>query len=210
MSVGSLFFTVCALVSVVGALATIIAKNPIRGAVGLLATIVGIAGLFLKLAAQFLAAIQLIVYAGAVVVLFVFVIMLLGPDANLLPAGPGKARFSRAVSAVFVVGLAIFALLGLRTGWGGPTPLPTVNADHGSVEAVGGLLFKGGIVPFELATALLIVAVVGAIAVARSRPHKRRVAPAGNETKRLFGGPLHPRDAEHPLSKPSSAASEAR
>ena len=76
-----------------------------------------------------------------------------------------------------------------------------MRADHGSVEAVGGLLFRGGIVPFELATALLIVAVVGAIAVARSRPHKKREALAGNETKRLFGGPLHPRDAERPLPK---------
>jgi NADH-quinone oxidoreductase subunit J len=196
-----LFFSLCAVVSLVGALGTVLAKNPIRGAVGLLATIVGIAGLFLKLAAQFLAAIQLIVYAGAVVVLFVFVIMLLGPDANLAPRTPGSARFSRAVSAVFLTTLALFAFFGLRAGWGGPTPLTPVNADHGSVEAVGGLLFKGGIVPFELATALLIVAVVGAIAVARTRPHKHKPRPAGHETKRLFHGPLHPRDAERPLPK---------
>ncbi len=94
MTVGTFYFSVCAIVCVVGALATIIAKNPIRGAVGLLATIVGIAGLFLKLQAQFLAAIQLIVYAGAVVVLFVFVIMLLGPDSQ---PKPGKGRFARFV-----------------------------------------------------------------------------------------------------------------
>ena len=82
MNAGSLLFFVCAVACLVGALSTIVAKNPIRGAVGLLTTIVGIAGLFLVLDAQFLAAIQLIVYAGAVVVLFVFVIMLLGPDAG--------------------------------------------------------------------------------------------------------------------------------
>src|SRR5690606_6771292 len=82
MTAGSIFFALCSVVALVGAIGTISARNPIRSAVGLLATIVGIAGLFLKLNAQFLAAIQLIVYAGAVVVLFVFVIMLLGPNAG--------------------------------------------------------------------------------------------------------------------------------
>ena len=65
MNAASLLFFVCAVVCVVGALSTVAAKNPIRGAVGLLATILGIAGLFLALEAEFLAAIQLIVYAGA-------------------------------------------------------------------------------------------------------------------------------------------------
>ena len=82
MTAGNVFFALCSIAALVGAMCTVLAKNPIRGAMGLLLTIVGIAGLFLKLNAQFLAAIQLIVYAGAVVVLFVFVIMLLGPDAG--------------------------------------------------------------------------------------------------------------------------------
>ena len=89
--VGSIFFVFCSLLCLVGALSTVLAKNPIRCAVGLLVTILGIAGLFLKLQAQFLAAIQLIVYAGAVVVLFVFVIMLLGPDAGFLQPGEVEA-----------------------------------------------------------------------------------------------------------------------
>ena len=77
MTAGIAFFLFCSLVALVGAITVVMAKNPIRSAVGLLATILGIAGLFLLLNAQFLAAIQLIVYAGAVVVLFIFVIMLL-------------------------------------------------------------------------------------------------------------------------------------
>lgn len=200
MSVGSLFFSVCALVALVGAVSTVAAKNPIRGAVGLLATIVGIAALFLKLAAQFLAAIQLIVYAGAVVVLFVFVIMLLGPDANLGDK-PAKLRLSRWGAAILLLVLGAGAFFGLRGGWGEPVPLGPVRADFGSTEAVGGLLFRQGLVPFEIATALLIVAVVGAIAVARSKPHAKKARPTGHETKRLFAGPLHPRDAERPLPK---------
>jgi len=200
MSVGSLFFSVCALVALVGAVSTVAAKNPIRGAVGLLATIVGIAALFLKLAAQFLAAIQLIVYAGAVVVLFVFVIMLLGPDANLGDK-PGKVRFSRWGAAALLVASGVAAFFGMRGGWGDPVALGPTRADFGSSEAVGGLLYRQGLVPFEIATALLIVAVVGAIAVARSKPHAKKGRATDHETKRLFAGPLHPRDAERPLKK---------
>ena len=82
MTIGNVFFLLASVLALVGAIWTISSQSPIRSAVGLLCTIVGIAALFLRLNAQFLAAIQLIVYAGAVVVLFVFVIMLLGPDAG--------------------------------------------------------------------------------------------------------------------------------
>ena len=69
MTIGDVYFGLCSSLCVLGALSTVIARNPIRGAMGLLLTIVGIAGLFIQLQAQFLAAIQVIVYAGAVVVL---------------------------------------------------------------------------------------------------------------------------------------------
>ena len=197
---GIVFFALCSVVCVVGALTTILARNPIRGAVGLLATILGIAGLFLKLNAQFLAAIQLIVYAGAVVVLFVFVIMLLGPDASGGSRGPGKARLSRAVAGALLFGLAAAAMGLLARVSQGPTRLGPVRPEHGTAEAVGGLIFGRGIVPFEITTALLIVAVVGAIAVARGRPGKKVERRTG-ESEGGFHGPLHPRDAGHPLGR---------
>ena len=204
MSAGSLLFFVCAVACIVGALATVAARNPIRCAVGLLATIVGIAGLFLALQAQFLAAIQLIVYAGAVVVLFVFVIMLLGPDAG---AGSSSAsereppsRLARAFSAIVVIGMLI-AAVSLLADPESATRFSAVTADHGSVEAIGNLLFTKGLVPFELATVLLIVAVVGAIAIARTRPPKKRIERVESATLRMFHGPLLPRDAGRPLPK---------
>lgn len=199
MSAGNLLFIVSALSCLVGALVTVAAKNPIRGAVGLLTTIIGIAGLFLKLDAQFLAAIQLIVYAGAVVVLFVFVIMLLGPDAGLGRSRPLKATVSRWLGAAVML---LLSGLVLRLAVGGTTKLVRfgpAQPEYGSVEAVGGLLFGPGIVPFELATALLIVAVVGAIAVARSRHEVHKKSDDPNPTRRLFHGPLDPRDAGRPL-----------
>jgi NADH-quinone oxidoreductase subunit J len=199
MSAGSALFAACAVLCLVGASWTVLSRNPIRSAVGLLGTIVGIAGLFLNLHAQFLAAIQLIVYAGAVVILFVFVIMLLGPDAGTGVVAPGRARISRTIGAVFLLVSFVAAFVLLAASHTGPVALQRVPPDHGSVEAVGGLLFSAGIVPFELTTALLIVAVIGAIAVARSRP--RSPAPTKGP---FYHGPLHPRDAERPLEKEAS------
>lgn len=202
MSAGSAFFVVCSLVALVGAVSTVMARNPIRGAVGLLAAIVGIAGLFLKLNAEFLAAIQLIVYAGAVVVLFVFVIMLLGPDSGAsLGSAKAKARLSRAIAGVVLAALALTTFVLLMGTGAQPTPYGVVRAGHGSVEAVGGAIFTRGLVPFELATGLLIVAVVGAIAVARSHNVKKPVKVSDSETRRLFHGPLHPRDTGRPIVK---------
>ena len=201
MNVGNVFFAVCSIVALVGAMCTVLAKNPIRGAMGLLLTIVGIAGLFLKLNAQFLAAIQLIVYAGAVVVLFVFVIMLLGPDAgHMKETSEPKAKLARALAGGLMAILSVVTLgLVLRSAET-PGRFARVGSQHGTVEAVGTQLFTKAVVPFELATALLIVAVVGAIAVARSRHQTRKQKQSPSPTRRFFHGPLHPRDAGRPLT----------
>jgi NADH-quinone oxidoreductase subunit J len=161
------FFGVCALATITGALLTILSQNPIRSAMALLLAIGGIAGFFISLSAQFLAAVELIVYAGAIVVLFVFVIMLIGPDAT--PPRDSKAAFWRYL-AVGVFGLCslITGVLAFRAS-GKPHALPPVRVELGTIDTFGRELFTRGIVPFELATALFVVAVVGAIAVARGR-----------------------------------------
>ncbi|MCC6214558.1 MAG: NADH-quinone oxidoreductase subunit J [Polyangiaceae bacterium] len=195
MTPGGYFFGVCAVVAVLGALATISARNPIRGAMGLLATIVGIAGMYVQLSAQFLAAIQLIVYAGAVVVLFVFVIMLLGPDAHGADGGKRPGSWARWIAAPLVSVLLLGgAVLLARVST--PQRFRAAPPGHGTIEAVGGDVFGRALVPFELSTALLIVAAVGAIAIARSRATKPSERPASvGATRRLFGGAIHPRDA---------------
>jgi NADH-quinone oxidoreductase subunit J len=203
MSVGSVFFCLCSLVALVGAVGTVVSKNPIRSAVALLASILGIAGLFLQLSAQFLSAIQLIVYAGAVVVLFVFVIMVLGPDA-VVSAGPEsaspRARWSRRLGAALLVLVALLGGLLAAGANSAPVAFGKVPEGFGGVEGVGQLLFTQGLVPFELATALLIVAVVGAIAVARSH-HGARERKVITNPQKLFVGPLHPRDAGRVIPK---------
>lgn len=170
LALGETYFFCCAALALAGAAFTVAAKNPIRGAMGLLLMILSIAGIFLSLHAQFLAAIQLIVYAGAIVVLFLFVIMLLGPSAT--PPHDQRGRIPR------TFGGALFAAAGLGAMWlvvktAPPIPkgqlLPETPTDFGTVDKIGQILFSQGLVPFELSSALLMVAIVGAVAVARGR-----------------------------------------
>ena len=210
MTVGNVFFVVASVVALAGALMTIASRSPIRSAVGLLVTIVGIAALFLMLNAQFLSAIQLIVYAGAVVVLFVFVIMLLGPDAGSGEVSVGRARAARyGAGGLFALLAAAAAHFVTHADTTGATRFKVAPDAHGSVQAVGQLLFTQDIVPFELATALLIVAVVGAIAVARGKPHVRRQSKSASPTARMFHGPLMARDAQRPLPTKAEKAAKA-
>lgn len=171
---GVVYFYVCATLALTGAIITVTAKNPIRGAMGLLLMVLDVAGLFLALHAQFLAAIQLIVYAGAIVVLFLFVIMILGPSAT--PPADHRGRVPRVAGAVIfaAVGLgAMVALVGAapKPPPGGAPLLPSPASDFGGIDAFGRALFGHGLLPFEATSALLMVAILGAVAVARGR-HK--------------------------------------
>ena len=169
MTLVTVYSYACAALALAGALSVVVAKNPIRSAMGLLLLILSVAGLFLALDAQFLATIQLIVYAGAIVILFLFVIMLLGPS-DMTPTDH-KGIMAR------VFGGGLFALAGLGAlaavarvnATGSRMPVPTAPVTYGGVDAFGTVLFSNALVPFELSSALLMVAVVGAIAVARGR-----------------------------------------
>jgi NADH-quinone oxidoreductase subunit J len=176
-AIGIIYFYACALLALGGAVGVVASKNPIRGAMGLLLLILSIAGLFLALHAQFLAAVQLIVYAGAIVILFLFVIMLLGPSAST----PSDRRGI----AARVFGGGLFGLAGLAVLWrvvaaGAEAhramPMPQPDDSFGGIDAFGSALFADALVPFELSSALLIVAVVGALAVARGRQGQKSMS----------------------------------
>jgi len=160
-----IYFGLCAVLAVAGAIGTVAFPNPIRGALSLLFSIVAIAGLYLQLHAPFLAAIQLIVYAGAVVVLFLFVIMLIGPDA--IPPKDSRALVARVTGGIAgtAISLLVIMVLSRKTF---PRIAP-IQAAYGSVESIGELLFTDYLVPFEVSSFLLMVAIVGAVAVARGK-----------------------------------------
>lgn len=155
--------------AILGAFFTIFFRSPIRGAVALLANILALAVLFALTSAHLLAAIQVIVYAGAVVVLFVFVIMVLGPAAE--PPGPGGRALLARGASILVLGFVGWRLtVVLFAARRAATP----PEDFGTVAAVADELFGRAIVPFEIVSILLLVAVIGAIAVAKGRLASRR------------------------------------
>jgi len=161
------FFAVATFFVLGGGVFTVAQRNPIRSAMGLLTSIVGVAGMYLMLSAEFLAAIQILVYSGAVVILFLFVIMLLGPSA--MSERDTKTAISRYLAAGVFLASSGGALFLLARMAGAPTLLKAAPAGFGHIEALGRELFAAELVPFELSGALLLVAVVGAVAVARGK-----------------------------------------
>jgi NADH-quinone oxidoreductase subunit J len=174
-------FAIAALASVAGALMTVAAKNPIRGAMALLLSILGVAGLLVGLSAQFLAAVEMIVYAGAVVVLFVFVVMLIGPQ----PSAPTdwRAIVSRSIAGLAAGSAAVALAVALSRTPGGALKLPAVHQELGTVEMFARELFTRGLVPFEIMTVLFVVAVVGSIALVRTRREPPRAAGSAKEDR---------------------------
>jgi|LNFM01.1.fsa_nt_gb NADH-quinone oxidoreductase subunit J len=164
-------FVFFAALAVLGAFGTVLSRNPIRAAVGLFVHIIALAALYLNLGAHFLGVIQLLVYAGAVVVLFVFVIMLLGPAATSPQDGRGiGARGAAVVGVAGIAGGLLMTLQYVRL------PMPERTDSFGTMNVVGSFLFKQGIIPFEMISVTLVIAIVGAFAIARGKHERRALA----------------------------------
>jgi NADH-quinone oxidoreductase subunit J len=160
-------FWVFAIPLVLFAAGVLAARNPVYAAMNLVAAFFCMAGLYVLLTAHLIAFMQILVYAGAVMVLFLFVIMLLSiGDEHLI-----KER-TRAVQLFGVLGaVALAAVLGSAIAQaGGRAGDPArVDATFGTVKAVGSVLFTEYLLPFEVTSLLLLVAIVGAVVVAKER-----------------------------------------
>lgn len=158
-------FVVLAVLAVASAIVVVAHKNPVRSAVALAFNLVSIAGFYLLLEAQFIALLQVIVYAGAIMVLILFVIMLLNLREERLPHPAGTFQKPLAVVLCAVLFVAI-----ARAIWrGGPASFPAVEAGYGSVKSVGDALFSSFWYPFEAISLLLVAAMVGAVLLAKKR-----------------------------------------
>jgi NADH-quinone oxidoreductase subunit J len=168
-----ILFLIIAFLAVAGAMTVVLTPNPIHSALALVFTFIATAALFLTLGAQFLAVVQVIVYAGAIMVLFIFVIMLL----NLRP-GEGGERDLHRLGFGQVIAIAFAALLMLQLGIlalsprsAGVAPDSTAAdltaAAGGHSQAIGLLLYGKYLFPFEVASLLLLVAIIGAVALSR-------------------------------------------
>lgn len=170
-STGKVFFIIFAALVVVGALGTIFSRNPINAVMSLVLSFFCLAGVYAMLFAHFLAALQVLVYAGAIMVLFIFVVMVLNRDEvepyswkGLVVRGP-----------VLALGLGYFGyrlirlLLEVR-----PVHAQDPPAEFGSVAQIGMILFTDYLFVFEAVSVLLMIAVVAAVVVART--HKQELA----------------------------------
>jgi NADH-quinone oxidoreductase subunit J len=177
-------FVVAGAICVLGALGVVFSRNPVHAALSLVGTLFGIAVLFVAQEAHFLAAVQVIVYAGAIVVLFLFVLMLLGVDrAEDLTIEPiGGQRVAALVVGLAVLALPLLAIAstdGEATGarpaaastslQGGVTEADQDRIDDGvaDIDQLGESLFTDYLFAFEVTSVLLVIAVVGAVLLAR-------------------------------------------
>jgi len=164
------FFYFLSALAIVGGILTITRKNPVHSALALILTLLAIAGLYLMLYAPFVAGVQIILYAGGIMVLFLFVIMLVNLD---------QAARQRQFNRQWMVGLIAVALVGAQVGyfvWKGKfafriadETLPAATAATGNTEMIANSLFTDYLLPFEIASVLLLVAVLGSVVMAKKR-----------------------------------------
>ncbi len=163
MNASLIIFFVLAAVAVFGAVSLILQREPIHSALSLIVVMVALAGLYLLLGAEFVAAVQIIVYGGAIMVLFVFVIMLLNAGEE------ERTNFSKlATFGGIPLALALAGLIGAAlTHSTGSLPAAAAHGPLTSTKTLSMLLFKDFAYPFELTSFLLLVAILGAIVLAQ-------------------------------------------
>ena len=166
----TILFYGLAAIMVVSSLMVILRKNPVHSALFLVLTFLCLAGLYLLLNAQFIAAIQVIVYAGAIMVLFIFVIMLLNLESEVASkSGHGLQKFwAMVISIVLAISFISIMTVKVFTGEKGIFSPETVNT-AGNSEVIGRLLFTEFLLPFEITSVLLLAAIIGAIVLAKKK-----------------------------------------
>jgi NADH-quinone oxidoreductase subunit J len=171
--VDSAVFVLASVIVLSGAIGVVIARNPVHSALMLVMTLFGIAVLFVAQDAQFLAAVQVIVYAGAIVVLFLFVIMLLGVDREE-NVRVDELTAQRPIAFLLgIIALAEIILLTRGTDWvSGASSVAGKARGTGetNVETLARSIFTRYLLAFEVTSVLLVIAVVGAVVLARRLP----------------------------------------
>jgi NADH-quinone oxidoreductase subunit J len=166
MTASAVIFYVLASIAVLSAVSVIASRHPVHSAIYLVLTFLCVAAVYVLLQAEFVAAVQVLVYAGGIMVLFLFVIMLV----NLQQAVVRRLRLHATVSGLVglgVVGLILYVYGRARIETGGAAG--AVLRGEGNLQAVGWTLYREYVLPFEIASILLLVAMIGAIVLARHK-----------------------------------------
>jgi NADH-quinone oxidoreductase subunit J len=159
-----LLFIVFGLICIAGAINLLVQRHPINSALSLVVVMASLALIYLLLGAEFVAAIQLIVYAGAIMVLFVFVIMLLNAGAEERSRGSRVALFLGVPGVIVLAGTVAWLLI---TGSGHLGSVSIATSDFGETHAIAFLLFRDFLLPFEVTSVLILIAIMGAVVLGK-------------------------------------------
>ena len=166
MNLELILFFILAVAAIVSAILMITRRNPVTSALYLVLNFFIIAVLYLLLRAQFIAIIQITVYAGAIMVLFLFVIMLLNlGEGKLLPWKLNSAKSIATLFAAALLAEVLYFVVNLKS----PSTVSPAAENIGTVESIGKILFKSYLFPFEITSVLLLAAMVGAILLAKKK-----------------------------------------
>ncbi len=167
MWLDTFFFYLFALITLTGGILTVTRRNAVHSAMALILSLIGVAGLFLLQKAEFLFAVQIVLYVGGIMVLFLFVIMLVNLDQ-----AARLSQFNRqwwlALACVLAVAAEVIYVLS-RGASAFRLAAPAETAQTNNVELVADVLFKQYLLPFELASVLLLAAIVGSVLMASKR-----------------------------------------
>ena len=156
-------FLIFAALCVGGAINLLVQRHPINSALSLVVVTGSLALLYLLLGAEFVAAIQVIIYAGAVMVLFIFVIMLLNAGAEEETKGSRVAILFGVPGLILGISVAAWVLIASKPGLSSAT----IGQLHGTALNMGRLLFRDFLLPFEVTSVLILIAIMGAVVLAR-------------------------------------------
>ena len=160
------FFYFLSTIAIAGAVVTITRRNPVHSALALIFTLLALAGLYLMLYAPFVAAVQIVLYAGGIMVLFLFVIMLVNIEKAELEERFNKQWLVATIAAVALGGLLFYVL---RNGHTIFRQTFATLPEGENTQRIGIELYRNYMMPFEIASLLLLVAIVGAVVMAKKR-----------------------------------------
>jgi NADH-quinone oxidoreductase subunit J len=163
----SIVFYIFAALSVSGALLVVSRKNPVSSALALVLTLFSTAVLFILLFAQFIAAIQILIYAGAIMVLFLFAVMFLNLREESLRFDAQNIPLKLGILIAILIISGYFATMGFKKVLSGAA---VSNPEtFGTVQGIGEVLFRNYLLPFELTSVLIVVAILGVVVIAKRR-----------------------------------------
>lgn len=208
MSPEVLVFDILAVIAVIAGLGVVVARNPVHSAISLVLTFVNLAGIFVLLRAEFLAAVQIIVYTGAILVLVLFVIMLVNQDdlPEFHGGRPLQRVFALLLGLMLLGEFAAAIIAGTTVSDVGPWTAQVVEEQGGNVQVLGQFLYSGYVLPIQAIAVVLLVGTIAALVLARP---EELGAPRPRQKTTGTISLAHPRGMDDELSLPSGVAAAA-